>query len=87
MIVQETYAPGMAVSPAARRYGIAPNQLFTGRGLHASGTLSAVEAGEEVVAALEYGCCARPCRGGTTRREGDHRRARGGARTSSVNAG
>ena len=33
--------------------GIAPNQLFTG-GRWASGTLSAVGAGEEVVAASEY---------------------------------
>jgi transposase len=27
-IIQETYAPGMSVSLVARRYGIAPNQLF-----------------------------------------------------------
>ena len=53
-IVQETYAPDMSVSLVARRHGIAPNQLFTWRRLHASGALSAVGAGEEVVAASEY---------------------------------
>ena len=53
-IVQETYAPGMSVSLVARRHGIAPNQLFTWRRLCASGALSAVGAGEEVVAASEY---------------------------------
>ena len=53
-IVQETWAPGMSVSLVARRHGIAPNQLFTWRRLHASGALSAVGAGEEVVAASEY---------------------------------
>jgi len=54
VIVQETYAPGMSVSLVARRHGIAPNQLFTWRRLYASGALSAVGAGEEVVAASEY---------------------------------
>ena len=53
-IVQQTYAPGMSVSLVARRHGIAPNQLFTWRRLYASGALSAVGAGEEVVAASEY---------------------------------
>ena len=53
-IVQETYAPGMSVSLVARRHGIAPNQLFTWRRLYASGALSAVGAGEEVIAASEY---------------------------------
>jgi transposase len=53
-IVQETYAPGMSVSLVARRHGIAPNQLFTWRRLYASGALSAVGAGEDVVAASEY---------------------------------
>lgn len=53
-IVQETYAPGMSVSLVARRHGVAPNQLFTWRRLHASGALSAVGAGEEVVPASEY---------------------------------
>ncbi len=53
-IVQETYAPGMSVSLVARQHGIAPNQLFTWRRLYASGALSAVGAGEEVVPASEY---------------------------------
>jgi transposase len=53
-IVQETYAPGMSVSLVARRHGVAPNQVFTWRRLYASGALSAVGAGEEVVAASEY---------------------------------
>ena len=53
-IVQETYTPEMSVSLVARRHGIAPNQLFTWRRLYASGALSAVGAGEEVVAASEY---------------------------------
>lgn len=35
-------------------HGIAPNQVFTWRRLHASGALSAVGAGEEVVPASEY---------------------------------
>jgi transposase len=53
-IVQETYAPGMSVSLVARRHGIAPNQVFTWRRLYAEGALSAVGAGEEVVAASDY---------------------------------
>jgi transposase len=53
-IVQETYAPGMSVLLVARRHGIAPNQLFIWRRLYAGGALSAVGAGEEVVAASEY---------------------------------
>src|SRR5689334_19538080 len=53
-IVRETYAPGMSVSLVARRHGVAPNQVFTWRRLYASGALSAVGAGEEVVAASEY---------------------------------
>jgi len=53
-IVQETYAPGMSVSLVARRHGIGPNQLFRWRRLYAEGALSAVGAGEEVVAASEY---------------------------------
>lgn len=43
----------MSVSLVARRH-IAPNQLFTWRRLYASSALSAVGAGEEVVAASEY---------------------------------
>ena len=53
-IVQETYAPGISVSLVARRHGIAPNQLFNWRRLYAAGALSAVGAGEELVAASNY---------------------------------
>ena len=53
-IVQETYAPGMSVSLVARRYGIAPNQLFTWRRLVAQGGLTAAGSGEEVVPASDY---------------------------------
>jgi transposase len=53
-MVEETYAPGMSVSLVARRHGIAPNQLFRWRRLHAEGALSAVTAGETVVPASEY---------------------------------
>jgi len=53
-IVQETYVQGMSVSLVARRHGIAPNHLFTWRRLYASGALSAVGAGEEVVPASDY---------------------------------
>jgi transposase-like protein len=61
-IVQETHAPGMSVSLVARRHGAAPNQLFTWRRLYASGALSAVGAGEEVVAASEYRALQRQAR-------------------------
>ena len=53
-IVQETYVPGMSVSLVARQHGVAPNQVFTWRRLYAEGALSAIGAGEEVVAASEY---------------------------------
>lgn len=53
-MVQETYAPGMSVSLVARRHGIAPNQLFRWRRLHAEGALSAVGAGEAVIPASKY---------------------------------
>jgi transposase InsO family protein/transposase-like protein len=52
-IVQETYAPGMSVSPVARQHGVAPNQVFSWRRLYAEGALLAVGAGEEVVPASE----------------------------------
>ena len=47
-IVQETYASGMSVSLVAHQHGIAPNQLFSWRRLHAEGALSAMSAGEEM---------------------------------------
>lgn len=53
-MVQETCAPGMSVSLVARRHGVAPNQVFAWRRLYSEGALSAVSAGEEVVAASEF---------------------------------
>src|SRR3977135_1247464 len=53
-IVQETYAPGVSVSRVSRTHGVAPSQVFTWRRLYAEGALSAIGAGEEVVAASEY---------------------------------
>jgi transposase-like protein len=44
----------MSVSLVARQHGVAPNQMFTWRRLYAEGALSAIGAGEEVVAASEY---------------------------------
>jgi len=53
-IVEETYEPGSTVSLVARRYGIAPNQVFTWRRLVAQGALTAAGAEEEVVPASDY---------------------------------
>jgi transposase-like protein len=53
-IVQEIHASGMSESRVARQHGIAPNQLFRWRRLYTGGALSAVSAGEKVVAASEY---------------------------------
>jgi transposase len=53
-ILQETYSSGISVSLVSRRHRTVPNQLFTWRWLHASGALSAIGAGEEMVAASEY---------------------------------
>ena len=53
-LVNETYQPGCSVSVVARRHGVAPSQLFNWRRLAAQGALSAVGAGEEVVAASDY---------------------------------
>jgi transposase len=44
----------MSVSLVARQHGVAPNQVLKWRQLYAEGALSAVGAGEEVVAASEY---------------------------------
>ncbi len=43
----------MSVSYVARKYGVSPSQLFTWRKLAREGKLSAIRAGEEVVAASE----------------------------------
>ena len=53
-IVEETLQPGATVSEVARRYEVAPNQLFTWRRLAAQGALTAAGAGEEVVPASDY---------------------------------
>lgn len=53
-IIAETREPGMTVSPVARRYGIAPNQLFTWRRLAELGALTATRAEEEVVPASAF---------------------------------
>jgi transposase len=52
-MVEETELPGMSVSYVARKYGVSPSQLFTWRKLAREGKLSAIRAGEEVVAASE----------------------------------
>lgn len=53
-IVAETEEAGVTVSLVARRYGIAPNQLFRWRRLASQGALTATGAEEPVVPASEY---------------------------------
>ena len=48
-IVQECSEPGQSVSAVARKYGIAPSQLFYWRRIMESGALTAAGAEEEVV--------------------------------------
>lgn len=48
-IVDETYRPGMSVSSVARKYGIAPNQLFYWRRRMEEGALTAVGSEEKVI--------------------------------------
>lgn len=52
-MVEESDLPGMSVSAVARRYDVSPSQLFSWRRLAREGKLSAIKAGEEVVAASE----------------------------------
>ena len=52
-IVQESSEPGQSVSAVARKYGIAPSQLFYWRRIMESGALTAVGASEDVVPASE----------------------------------
>ena len=52
-IVRESFVATETVSTVARRHGINANQLFQWRMLYQDGSLSAVAAGEEVVAASE----------------------------------
>jgi transposase len=53
-MVEETDDPGKSVSLVARRYGLAPNQVFKWKRLIRQGSLSAVTADEEVVPTSEY---------------------------------
>jgi transposase len=52
-IVEESELSGMSVSAVARKHGVLPSLLFTWRRLAREGKLSAIQAGEEVVAASE----------------------------------
>lgn len=52
-IVQESSEPGQSVSAVARKYGIAPSQLFYWRRIMENGALTAVGANEDVVPASE----------------------------------
>ena len=52
-IVEESELPEMSVSAVARTHGVSPSLLFTWRRLAREGKLSAISAGEEVVAASE----------------------------------
>ena len=52
-IVEESEISGLSVSAVARKYGVSPSLLFTWRRLAREGKLSAIRAGEEVVAASE----------------------------------
>ena len=52
-IIQETSEFGQSISSVARKYGIAPSQLFYWRRVMESGALTAVGANEEVVPASE----------------------------------
>jgi transposase len=47
-IVDETYQPGMSVSYIARKYGIAPSQLFYWRRHMESGALAGLDFEEEL---------------------------------------
>jgi transposase len=52
-LVRQTYEPGMSVSLVARQSGVAASLLFNWRKLEREGALTAVSAGESVVAASE----------------------------------
>ncbi len=52
-MVEESELPGMSVSCVARKYGVAPSQLFTWRRLAREGRFSAIRSGEEVVPVSE----------------------------------
>ncbi|HIC0643382.1 TPA: IS3 family transposase [Escherichia coli] len=50
-IVQQSFEPGMTVSLVARQHGVAASQLFLWRKQYQEGSLTAVAAGEQVIAA------------------------------------
>jgi transposase len=52
-VVAETMQPGMTISYAARRHGLAPSLVFRRRRLMSEGGKQAVRADDEVVAASE----------------------------------
>lgn len=52
-IVDESFRPGMSVSFVARKYGVAPNQLFRWRKLMSEGGKVAVQSDDQVVSASE----------------------------------
>ena len=52
-IVEESELSGLSFSAVARKHGVSPSLLFTWRRLAREGKLSAIQAGEEVVAASE----------------------------------
>jgi transposase len=52
-IVEEAEVPGISVSAVARKHGVSPSMVFTWRRLAREGKLTAISAGEEVVAASE----------------------------------
>ena len=52
-LVHETFQPGMSVSLVARAHKVSPSLLFRWRKLSSEGSLSAVDADEEVVPASE----------------------------------
>lgn len=53
-MVRETYEPGKTVSLVARQHGVNANQLFRWRKLHQEGSLTAVQADEDVVPASQF---------------------------------
>lgn len=52
-VIEESSLPGMSVSFVARKYGIAPNQVFRWRKLMSDGGKVAIQADDQVVSAAE----------------------------------
>lgn len=48
-MVEEASAPGQSISAVARRYGLSPSLLFRWRRLAEAGTMSSLDADEDVV--------------------------------------